>query len=78
MYAVLSVSILCTHRNMIRNGNVIMAFNKNTAPGTYSKVKLYVVLYNETVRIDRNALHSRVMELSRPGRNKSTKIPYTF
>lgn len=63
-----------TYKNMIKNGIVNMIFNKYAAPARYSKLKLYTVLYNEVVKIDSNAVHNRVIELSRPKTNRRTSV----
>ncbi|KAE9530842.1 hypothetical protein AGLY_011304, partial [Aphis glycines] len=41
-----------THINIINKGKVKIIFNKNTALGKYSNVKLYVSLYNDTTTND--------------------------
>lgn len=43
-----------------------MTFNKNTAPLKYSKVRLYVVLYNAIIKIDINVVNIDWTEFIRP------------
>jgi len=47
-----------------------MIFNKNTAPGKYSNVKLYIALYNETTTNDIIVLISPWTEFNRPNMHK--------
>lgn len=56
--------------NIINKGKVRITFNKNTAPGKYSNVKLYVVLNNETITNDINVFISPWIEFIRPNINK--------
>jgi len=62
--------MLGTHININNKGKVKITFNKNTAPGKYSNVKLYVVLYNETKMNDINVLISPWIEFNRPNTQK--------